>query len=316
MYIRFWDANTGELLNSITQDTFYKKVFQRRDIYLSWVEHISLSPDGTILASALDNNSYRYGGYAGNDVNSTAIRLWDVSTGDLLFTLSGHANGVLSIAFSPDGKTLASASRDRTIRLWDVSTGDHIRTLTGHTEGVWNVLFSRDGETLISSSWDRSVRLWDANTGRAIRTLTGRSYVSLSPDGQIFVGYDDDNGGWQLWDASTGSRIRPLTGAGGGSSNVTFSPDGKMFATAEGNSTVHFREVSTGRTIHTLTGPVGDVTGDVAFSPDGQKLASGYGDGTVHVWDLPTTRVSMTPAAGVSPAVGDAIDCQRQYRRR
>ena len=298
-YIRFWDANTGTFLKAITQDTFNQRrtVHQRR--LDSWVNRISFSPDGTILASALHND------HGGSRVDSVAVRLWDVSTSDLLFTRGGHTNGVNSISFSPDGKTLASASSDNTVRLWDVSTGNYIRSLTGHKNPVQDVLFSLDGKTLVSSS-SSNVRLWDANTGKSIRTLTGRRYLDFSPDGKTVVGYAD--GDAHLWDANTGSLIRTLTGHTGGIySRPIFSPDGKMLAAGGDNSTVHLWEVSTGRTIRTLTGPVNSATYAVAFSSDGQKLVSGYGNGTCHVWDLPTTRVSITPAAVVSPAVGDPL---------
>ncbi|AUB37023.1 Serine/threonine protein kinase [Nostoc flagelliforme CCNUN1] len=104
------------------------------------------SPDGKTLASgSLD----------------TTIKLWDVSTGKAIKTLTGHSSGVNSVRFSPDGKTLASGSLDTTIKLWDVSTGKAIKTLTGHRSRVISVGFSPDGKTLASGSSDKTVILWD-----------------------------------------------------------------------------------------------------------------------------------------------------------
>ena len=90
------------------------------------------------------------------------IRLWDVNKGELLRVLEGHTNRVSSVAFSPDGTTLASGSFDNTIRLWDVATGNQISPLRGHTGPVLSVAFSPDGKTLVSGSEDRTVRIWDA----------------------------------------------------------------------------------------------------------------------------------------------------------
>jgi WD40 repeat protein len=94
------------------------------------------------------------------------VRLWDVATGEIVHTLTGHTKTVFSVAFSPDGATLASASRDNMVRLWDVATGEIVHTLTGHTNSVFSVAFSPDGTTLASAgggSWfrgDNRIRLW------------------------------------------------------------------------------------------------------------------------------------------------------------
>ena len=107
---------------------------------------MSFSPDGQTLASGSWDET---------------IRLWDISTGDVVHTLTRHTGPVYSVSFSPDGQTLASGSWDRTIRLWDISTGDVIHTLTGHTDIVFSVAFSPDGQTLASGSLDGTVLLWD-----------------------------------------------------------------------------------------------------------------------------------------------------------
>jgi WD40 repeat protein len=88
--------------------------------------------------------------------------LWDAATGHPLATLTGHTSSVYAVVFSPDGKTLATASADHTARLWDAATGHPLATLPGHTDRVSAVVFSPDGKTLATTSADHTARLWDA----------------------------------------------------------------------------------------------------------------------------------------------------------
>ena len=252
---------------------------------MEYVNSVSFSPDGQTLASASDDET---------------IRLWDVSTGELFRTLTGHTVRVSSVSFSPDGQTLASGSRDRTIRLWDVSTGETLRTLTGHTREVNSISFSPDGQTLASGSSDETIRLWDVSTGDVVRTLTGHTSwvrsVSFSPDGRTLASASPDEA-IRLWDVSTGETLRTLTGhtwgVRSGVRSVSFSPDGQTLASGSSDETIRLWDVSTGETLRTLTGHT-DWVLSVSFSPDGQTLASGNSDRTVRLWDVSTGDVART----------------------
>jgi hypothetical protein len=173
----------------------------------------------------------------------------------------GHSDPVAAVAFSPDGKTLASGSQDNTIKLWEAATGQLIRTLSGHTDPVTSVAFSPDGKTLASGSADQhTMKLWEAATGQFIRTFSGHS----------------------RWITS-----------------VAFSPGRKTLASGSLDQTIKLWEAGTGQLIRTLSGHTDPVT-SVAFSPDGKTLASGGRDATTRWWDpaVQSPVLVATAAAG------------------
>ncbi|MEH1869508.1 MAG: AAA-like domain-containing protein, partial [Nostoc sp.] len=143
--------------------------------------------------------------------------------------LEGHSISVYSVVFSPDGKTLASASADTTIKLWNRDTGKEISPLTGHSNLVNSVVFSPDGKTLASASADNTIKLWNRDTGKEISTLTGHSNevrsVVFSPDGKTLASASRDNT-IKLWNRDTGKEISTLTGHSNEVRSVVFSPDG------------------------------------------------------------------------------------------
>ena len=149
-----------------------------------------------------------------------------------LVVQTGHSNHFTSVAFSPDGKTIACGSEDGTIELWDAARGLLLRTFAGHTAYVASVTFSPDGKTFASSSRDCTVKLWDAATGRLLRTLANHTFlvnsVALSPDGKALACSSDDLT-VRLWDAATGRLLKTIAGGGNW---VFFSPDSKTLASS------------------------------------------------------------------------------------
>ncbi|MCA2850257.1 MAG: hypothetical protein IM455_06195 [Microcystis sp. M076S1] len=210
--------------------------------------------------------------------------------------LEGHDNSVLSVNFSPDGKTLVSGSDDKTIKLWNVETGKEIRTLYGHDNSVTSVNFSPDGKTLVSGSDDNTIKLWNVETGQEIRTLYGHdSYVSsvnFSPDGKTLVSGSYDKT-IKLWDVETGQEIRTLYGHDSYVWSVNFSPDGKTLVSGSNDKTIKLWNVETGQEIRTLKGHDSSVY-SVNFSPDGKTLVSGSYDKTIKLWDVETGQEIRT----------------------
>jgi small GTP-binding protein len=166
------------------------------------------------------------------------MRLWDLKTGGCLRVLEGHSNSVWSVAWSPDGRRVASGSGDHTVRLWDVESGGCLRVLEGHSASVKSVAWSPDGHGAVSGAGDNTVRLWEVETGGCLRVLEGHSAsvwsVAWSPDGRRAVsGARDDT--VRLWDLGTGRCLRVLEGHSASVRNVAWSLDGHSVFSAAGN---------------------------------------------------------------------------------
>lgn len=240
---------------------------------------VAFSPNGTILA--------------------TGAQLWDIRTNRNIATLEGHTHGIVSWAFSPDGKMIASGSYDGTVKLWDIATKRDIATFEGHMDSVNSVAFSPDGKKIASGSSlrDGTVKLWDI----AMRTNTatfdvGEGWpiihsVAFSPDGvTLAAGRGNGRGGVLLWNVKTGQKVASF---GEGSYNaqifdvhsIAFSPNGEGLISGSRDGTVKLWDLAT-RT-HTGTLPHTSPVLSVAFSPDGTTLASGTREGVVSLWNLP-----------------------------
>lgn len=225
-----------------------------------------------------------------------------------------------SVAFSPDGQTLASGSMteriieskegvsEETIHFWDVGSGKLVRTLRGHGfNAVYSVVFSPDGQMLASASADRTVKLWDLSSGQAVATLQGHSgavlSLAFSPDGQMLASGSADRT-IRLWDVASAKTTRTLTGHDGDVNGVDFAPDGKTLASASADASVKLWDVATGQVVQTLVeqsyrglsrGPSTQAVWSVAFRPGGRTLYSGSEEGHhITVWHVASGSAAQT----------------------
>lgn len=234
----------------------------------------AFSPDSRVLAVV-------HGG------NSTRIDLFDVESRALLRSLAKPVSA-RQVVFSPDGRTLAANSLERTVWLFEVATGQLRSQIDNVAHQLAGLAFGPDGEVLYVAAGDKPLVAYDPLTGRLVRTFDAPAWqVAVSPgDGQIVAAYGF-KGEVRLLEASTGKLLRSWQAQPGPTQQIAFTPDGKTIATSGWqNARVHLYDVGTGKELSPGTGHSGPVVA-LAVSPDGKTLATSGGDHVVQLWELP-----------------------------
>ncbi|MBW4598390.1 MAG: CHAT domain-containing protein [Calothrix sp. FI2-JRJ7] len=196
----------------------------------------------------------------------------------------GHSDEVIDVTFSPDGKIIATTSRDKTVKLWSLD-GKEITTLKGHRVLVHSVSFSPDQKIIATASWDNTVKLWTIS-GELITTLDAHEEpvysVSFSPNNQIFASADN-GGNVKIWNLK-GKKIKTFKAHNQSIFCVSFSPDSQTLATASADGTVKLWDLD-GKELQTLREHK-DWVWNVNFSPNGKMIATASQDGTAKLWNL------------------------------
>lgn len=271
--IRLWRFN-GQKIEKI----------QTLEGHKGWVWDVSFNPDRQVLASADSSGTVKLWQFDGHKFNPEPI--YQIKAHD---RVKDKDQEIHKINFSPDGKTLATASQDKTVKLWrfDGKQIKLLRTLKGHTDSVWDVSFSPDSRIIATASSDKTARLWSLDGTEITPPLKGHkqgvlsvSFTTYGQDKETVIATTSGDNTIKLWNLE-GKELITLTGHEGGVWTARFSPDGKILATASRDKTVKLWDLNS----QDLLGHTKDIF-QVAFSPDGKTLATASKDRTLKLWDF------------------------------
>ena len=243
-------------------------------------------------------------------LGTAKLSLWDQATGKLLRSLEGHTSSITAVTYSPDGKTLATASYDKTVRLWETASGKQKQAFSGHSAPVLAVAFAANGKLLASGGLDKQVLIWDAKSAKVQQTLKGHEQevtaLAWAPGSSQTLASGGKEGAVHVWNVKTGKDLKKLfkkLEAINEIVSLTWSKDAGQVVGGQGDHRVQIWQLSSGKLIHTLEegGSPPQVT-SLAFSPNGQILAAGRGNHTMQLW-IPRTGKKLHSLATMAPVL-------------
>jgi WD40 repeat protein/serine/threonine protein kinase len=287
--IRIWDTASPNNSTAAKPVRVISTSFPR-------VVSVAFSLDSRLIAGC--------GKVQGTEGEIMAAAVWDQAAPEPIAKLSEHRGHVTCVAFSPDGRYLATASDDNTTKLWNVADLHNpgifaVRTLKGHGDSVSSLAFSKDGR-LATGSEDRTIKIWRLATGRDEMTIRGHTRpingMAFSPDGRNVVSSSADNT-IRVWDVTHPQEAQCLTGHTADVNSVAFSVNGEFLATGSDDESVCLWDVLTGNKVGEMAHALGGIN-SVAFSPDGRLLAGANQTGQVYVWDFAARKQLLILNAG------------------
>ncbi len=270
--VTLWDMKTAKPIACITE-------------VQGAAQSVAFRPDGQVIAIA-----------CGQPGVSGEVRLYDVKAQKYIEpALTGHTDMLYSVAWSKDGKLLATGSHDKTARIWDASNGKELQALKEHSDAVSRVCFSPDGNTLYTASFDRNVRSFDVKDGKLIRSYTGSTEaiyaLALSLDGKTLIAAGIDST-MRWWNADDGNNFRNTNVLNKPVNEIALSRDGKFFVAADGEGKARYWNAENGNYHQAFEGD-SDWLYSVAISPDGKSIAAAGADGLVRIWQKESYRLRL-----------------------
>lgn len=296
-----WDTETGERLHSL-------------DAFVGPIYDLAMSPDGLHFVTvhqreflvkvwdlATGKETLRFGGMKEKTIfpynaifspDGKALAVsgsfygdipqWDVTSGAALLSLGPYGSMALQVAYSPDGRRLASI-HDSMVVIWDTVSGEQINAFQAHNGWVMDLSFSPDGTKLVTGGWDGYIKLWNVSNGKLVLSfhtiLSGVDKVIFSPDGYSIAAIGTD-GVARVWNTTSGQLLRVFDSHY--AEHMAFSPDGTILALASYEG-IYLWDIANGQALAAYAHPLAN---RLAFSPDGKLLLSGSGAGTIAIWGV------------------------------